>query len=257
MTQALIPAPPADAAVYEKVVAEGDLAKLTPGDRVKYYGAVCASLGLNPLTKPFDYLNLNSKVVLYATKSATDQLRAIHGVSILRLERAWQGDLFMVTATAVDKTGREDSSTGAIYIKGMVGDALANAIMKTETKAKRRVTLSLCGLGWLDESEVGSIAEARAVNVDMETGEVLEDEPDEPYVPTQLREVDDAPRSTRQERLLREYRALLNTAVRAKVVPHEADWALEDGVPESTIVERGIRLRKLVNQHAVERAKAT
>ena len=40
------------------------------------------------------------------------------------------------------------------------GDALANALMKAETKAKRRVTLSIAGLGWLDETELDTIAQA-------------------------------------------------------------------------------------------------
>src|SRR5690606_27349041 len=40
------------------------------------------------------------------------------------------------------------------------------------TKAKRRVTLSICGLGWLDETEVSTVADAEAVDVDMETGEI-------------------------------------------------------------------------------------
>jgi hypothetical protein len=34
---------------------------------------------------------------------------------------------------------------------------LANALMKAETKSKRRVTLSICGLGFLDETEADSI----------------------------------------------------------------------------------------------------
>ena len=37
--------------VMESVIAKGDLAKLTPDERVKYYTAVCKSLGLNPLTR--------------------------------------------------------------------------------------------------------------------------------------------------------------------------------------------------------------
>jgi hypothetical protein len=41
------------------------------------------------------------------------------------------------------------------------GDALANALMKCETKAKRRVALSLAGLGWLDETEIATIPGAR------------------------------------------------------------------------------------------------
>ncbi|EOV0478051.1 hypothetical protein ACOIM4_001927, partial [Campylobacter coli] len=44
--------------------------------------------------------------------------------------------------------------TGALNIKNLGGDNLANAIMKAITKAKRRVTLSICGLGMLDESEL-------------------------------------------------------------------------------------------------------
>src|SRR6185312_3719783 len=41
--------------------------------------------------------------------------------------------------------------------------------MKAETKAKRRVTLSICGLGMLDETEVDSIPDARRVQ-DIDTG---------------------------------------------------------------------------------------
>jgi hypothetical protein len=43
--------------------------------------------------------------------------------------------------------------TLAVAIGALKGDALANAPMKAETKSKRRVTLSLAGLGWLDETE--------------------------------------------------------------------------------------------------------
>jgi len=41
------------------------------------------------------------------------------------------------------------------------GDALASALMKAETKAKRRVTLSIAGLGWLDETELATIPGVR------------------------------------------------------------------------------------------------
>ncbi|MDQ3831524.1 MAG: hypothetical protein M3361_19940 [Candidatus Tectomicrobia bacterium] len=52
---------------------------------------------------------------------------------------------------------REDESTGAVSVGNLRGDALANALMKCETKAKRRVTLSIAGLGWLDETEIETI----------------------------------------------------------------------------------------------------
>jgi hypothetical protein len=67
------------------------------------------------------------------------------------------GDIYVVTARAKDRTGREDESTGAVPLGNLKGDALANALMKAETKAKRRVTLSIAGLGWLDETELETI----------------------------------------------------------------------------------------------------
>jgi len=47
--------------------------------------------------------------------------------------------------------------------------------MKAVTKAKRRLTLSLCGLGWLDETEIETIPDAKPVVV-QETGEIIEGE---------------------------------------------------------------------------------
>ena len=161
----------------ESVLIGGDLSKLTPEQRVNYYKAVCDSVGLNPLTRPFDYITLNGKLTLYAKKDATDQLRKRDGVSITKLEREVMNDICLVTAYAQTVT-RSDASTGAVSIKGLSGDALANAMMKAETKAKRRVTLSICGLGLLDETEVETtVSTAVPTIVNVETGEIVEDVP--------------------------------------------------------------------------------
>src|ERR671922_2816822 len=143
--------------VVEKVVLGGDLSELDAAQRAEYYSAVCRSLGLNPLTKPFEYLTLNGKLRLYALRDCADQLRRLHGISIYIANRERLSDVYVVTARAKDKTGREDESTGAVALGALKGDALANALMKCETKAKRRVTLSLAGLGWLDETELETI----------------------------------------------------------------------------------------------------
>jgi hypothetical protein len=144
----------------ERVLIGGDLAKLSPDQRVSYYNKTCETLGLNPLTRPFDYITLQGKMTLYARKDATEQLRKIHGVSI-RITRAEKiDDIFLVVAEATDKNGRVDAATGAVSIAGMKGDNLANALMKAETKSKRRVTLSICGLGLLDETEIETIPDA-------------------------------------------------------------------------------------------------
>lgn len=145
------------AEAIEQVLIGGDLSKLNPEQRLSYYKGVCESLGLNPLTRPFDYINLNGKLVLYAKRDCTDQLRKKHAVSITQVDSKSVSEVFIVTAHAKDKDGREDSSTGAVAVANLKGDALANALMKAETKAKRRVTLSICGLGLLDETEVETI----------------------------------------------------------------------------------------------------
>lgn len=150
-----------DMTVYqaaEAALIKGDISKLSEQERTSYYMNVCQSLGLNPLTKPFDYINLSGKLTLYARKDATDQLRSNRKVSITKLERETINGVYCVTAYA-EMNGRADSSIGAVNIDGLKGDAMANAMMKAETKAKRRVTLSICGLGMLDETELETIHE--------------------------------------------------------------------------------------------------
>lgn len=158
--------------LIEQLVMQGDLSKLNPEQRVTYYRKVCESAGLNPFTNPFAYIYLNGKLTLYAKKDCTEQLRKINGVSIEGLDDKMVDDLYIVKARAKDKTGRMDESTGAVVIGNLKGEAKANAIMKAETKAKRRVTLSICGMGWTDESEIDSIPNASPVEVDLSTGEI-------------------------------------------------------------------------------------
>jgi hypothetical protein len=164
MSKNLTPAKPA-AEILERVIISGDLSKLSAQERVEYYSKVCQSLGINPLTRPFDYLVLNNKMILYATRAATEQLRSLRGISITEIRNQKIDDIYVVTAAACDKDGRTDTSTGAVNVKGASGEALANLFMKAETKAKRRVTLSLAGLGFLDESEISKEIGAQMVTV--------------------------------------------------------------------------------------------
>ena len=124
---------------------------------MSFYGSVCRSLGLNPLTQPFAFLKLSGRLILYAKKDCTDQLRKLHGVSIVALETSSQDGLFIATAKAHDKHGRSDSDMGFAAVGGLKGENLGNAMLKAVTKAKRRTTLSICGLGMLDETEVEDI----------------------------------------------------------------------------------------------------
>ena len=151
----------------------GDLSSLSPEQRVEYMKAVCKSIGVNPLTGPFGYILFKeteaapAKLVLYAKKDCAEQLRKIHRVSVLpgTTKRMMDEDYATVEMSLRDATGRTDTSTGMVYLwktyqnktYRLTGQRLADAVMKAETKAKRRGTLSICGLGILDEMDLESV----------------------------------------------------------------------------------------------------
>jgi hypothetical protein len=184
-TEVMRPGP--EHSALERVLIGGDLAALTPDQRVTYYKAVCESLSLNMLTKPFDYLELkddkgNVKLVLYANKGCAEQLRTSRKVSLKTLERVVEDDILMVRMLATLPEGREEEAVGAVALyeddgvwkdarsgkryfekngkrKPLTALARANAIMKAETKAKRRATLGICGLGVMDSTDVEMMLE--------------------------------------------------------------------------------------------------
>jgi hypothetical protein len=179
MEDDVVEKPRVTSGVMEKVIMGGDLADLNAAQRAEYYTAVCRSLGLNPLTQPFAFLTLNGKLRLYALRDCADQLRRLHGISIYITNRERMGDIYIVTARAKDRTGREDESTVAVPLGNLKGDALANALMKAETKAKRRVTLSIAGLGWADELEVETITQSDGAGSTQTTPSVAHPDTDE------------------------------------------------------------------------------
>jgi len=148
--------------IANQLILQGDLSKLSAGDKVRYYNGYCERMGLDPYTKPFDLLRLNGKEILYCTRSGTQQLNKLHKVShtITSRDTNAEAGVYIVTSKASLPDGRCTESIGAVNIAGLKGEAYANAIMKAETKAKRRATLDLLGLGVIDESEAESIPNA-------------------------------------------------------------------------------------------------
>lgn len=188
-----------DAHALEKVLLQGDLSSLTPAQRITYYRELCASLDLNPLTKPFEYLELKGpggkvSLTLYTKKDCTDQLRNKRDVSCKIISRETVEGVYIVTARASTPGGREEESIGAVPIQKEGGrwhnkdgrnqfepdgtyvplspTERANAMMKAETKAKRRATLSLFGLGFTDETEVEQIRGATTVTVEQAQAQI-------------------------------------------------------------------------------------
>jgi hypothetical protein len=145
------------AKVVESLVLRGDLSGLGPRERANHYIAVCHGLGLNPASKPLDYLKLNGKEILYPNKGATDQLAAIHKVTREIIDGPKVMDLagtklVYAQCRASLPGGRFETSVATVPLVDPV-----NVLMKVETKAKRRATLSILGLGMLDEMELETI----------------------------------------------------------------------------------------------------
>lgn len=147
--------------VAESILLRGDLSKLSASEQAKYVVRVCQMIGVDPLTQPIEILKLKGRTVLYAKKDCTDQLRKVHKISVVESAEQELGGVYIVVTKVKNADGRTDIARGAVSIKGLQGDDLANALMKAETKAKRRATLSICGLGILDESEIETIKEAK------------------------------------------------------------------------------------------------
>jgi hypothetical protein len=144
---------PVEVEALRRIIITGDLSVLSVPQRDQYYISLCDAMGVDWRLRPFEYITLNQKLVLYGRSNLAEQLRNNRRINIGITERKQVGDVFMVIARA-EMNGRFDESSGVVDVRGKGGEMLANLIMKAETKAKRRVTLSICGAGMLDETEV-------------------------------------------------------------------------------------------------------
>lgn len=168
----------------ERAIIAGDLAGINEAERIAHYNRVCTETGLNPVTRPLAYIVLDGRLQLYCLKAGAEQLRILHKISIERIERCEEDANHVVTVYAKTGDGRSDVDVGAVSLvepkerrdprtgrmeaNPMAGQPLsaadaANARKTAVTQAKRRVTLSLAGIGMLDESQVDQlVAEGRA-----------------------------------------------------------------------------------------------
>ena len=157
-----------DVAVAESLALRGDISGLSPENRIRYYLKTCKDLGLNASAQPFAFLRLNGKEVMYPTRGATDQLARIHGVNreIIDgpkvLDLAGAKVLFAVCRATLGH--RVETATAAVPLPAGA-ENVCNAVMKTETKARRRATLAILGLALLDESELDTIPESKRVDL--------------------------------------------------------------------------------------------
>lgn len=150
--------------ILDRLTLNSDLSQLTEEEKRQYYYFVCRKYQLDPFTNPFAFIRFkdSNKLQLYARKNCSDQLRKIHGIDAEIVHRGQIETTVYVEVMVTDKSGRKDTAMGAVPISTEDGRKLspvqlAHALMTCETKAKRRATLSLCGLSMMDETEVDTL----------------------------------------------------------------------------------------------------
>lgn len=181
------------ARVVESVVLRGDISALSPQDRAKFYIQMCEQLGLNPSTQPLAPLKLNGKEILYPTRGATDQLAAKHRLNREIIDGPKVIDMLgtklgYCVCRVTTPDGRSETATASLPI----GGDISMLPMKLETKAKRRATLSILGLGMLDETEIDSIpAHEKAPGQPIDLGRARPVEAPAPSLPLSVQRLAD------------------------------------------------------------------
>ncbi|MBT9258184.1 MAG: hypothetical protein KM310_00295 [Clostridiales bacterium] len=119
--------------------------------------------GLDPDTHPFRWIQVRGQdePVLYADRTVVDQLLNIHNLSVDILDQGFERfDSGLVIAWAkarVSDTQRSRVSLGAVRAPSHSAHALANALMRAETKAIRRAVIRFLAIPALDESELDTM----------------------------------------------------------------------------------------------------
>lgn len=141
--------------ILQKILVDGDVAALTSEERMNYYLHMCDKAGVDPAGRPFEFISFKdrktgkTKMILYARKGCAEQLRRIHGISITDTKVTFNEKMVVCTCTARNALGRSESDVGAVVLAAGYTDL---ALMRAVTKAKRRVTFGICGLGDIEEA---------------------------------------------------------------------------------------------------------
>jgi hypothetical protein len=159
----------AAASAMEHVLATGDLAAFSPKQRVGYYLWLCKKLDIDSTSRPFDWLTLDGRLVFYPNRTCAEQLRRKHQISIEMVRKEVVGNLFCVEVKGWRPNGQQDFASKYVPLldgrgNRLSGQQYANALMKAESGAKRRLTFSMVGLAAVPDSE--DLAGARVVTVD-------------------------------------------------------------------------------------------
>jgi len=195
----IIRADPAIArAAVVHMLGTGDYSKLSDDQRAQLHLQMCTSLGVNPLTRPFEWIEFydpetrGKKLTLYPKSSLADQLSYVHRIRVRTVEEKMVGTLYKLVLEGTMPDGRSETNVAYLDMvdregKPLRGQRHGNGLMKARTKCKRRLIFGMVGMSMPDRD---SLQDARTVVVDG-AGRILDNPTDEE------RELADDPRLQR------------------------------------------------------------
>lgn len=141
--------------IAQRAAMTGNLKALSNDERWQYYLAMCIHLDLDPVSRPFDWIDQEGRLTLYPNANCASQLADKMGLSFPEYKAETIGEVYIFRVKAV-ADGRECWATGAVPM-GKSADQIARAIKKAETQAKRRAALSMGGLALTESDEIQEI----------------------------------------------------------------------------------------------------
>lgn len=152
-----------NAAGVREYFRSGNVAQLTQEEKDFVLSKLCERYGLDPILRPFDLISFQGSAKFYMTASATNQLANLKGLTREIIDLSIDEAKLLAKCTVVvrDPQGRSETANAFIAVSKFLpptkdnpqmrkvmleGEDLANALMKLETKAKRKATLSFFGV---------------------------------------------------------------------------------------------------------------
>jgi len=141
----------------------GETGHFSVGEKGKLLSFICDEYGLNPTFVPFNFIMFQGKERLYLTKVGCDAIANNKQLTRTITTRHYDADTNIYTVSAIVSDGvRKEEASASVFCAGfdnkkqayvrMTGEALANAYLKTESKAKRRATLAFIGFAFEEDS---------------------------------------------------------------------------------------------------------
>lgn len=148
-----------DLAKIETAIMRNDFGALSHEQRAYILFKKCEALGVSIWLQPFAWGTIDGKLTPVPLKGLFQQLREKRGLIIDEIKEDFDKELGVYSVKCFGHVGeRKDMGIGVVGVKGLSGDPLANAMMKAHTKAKNRLTGSLCGGdSAVDDAELSSI----------------------------------------------------------------------------------------------------